>query len=76
MCLFVFYICVHVQCSWCACKRVHVCVITQHMMYVVHIAKQKYWRTLYLVVCSENTVGGILNWWISLLYKEKPMLVA
>ena len=30
---------------------------------------------VYLVVFSDNTVGGILNWWISLLYGEKPMLV-
>ena len=32
-------------------------------------------RTLYLAVCSENAVGGIINWRISLLYGEKPMLV-
>ena len=25
--------------------------------------KQKYRQTLYLAVCSENVVGGILNWW-------------
>ena len=37
--------------------------------------KQKYWRSLYLVVCSNNTVGGILNWRISVLYGEKPMPV-
>ena len=24
--------------------------------------KQNYWRTLCLVVCSKNAVGGILNW--------------
>ena len=29
-----------------------------------------------MVVCSENAVGGILNWQISVLYGEKPMLVA
>ena len=27
------------------------------------------------LICSENAVGGILNWWISALYGEKPMLV-
>ena len=37
--------------------------------------KQKYWRTLYLAVCSENAVGRILIWQISLPYAEKPMLV-
>ena len=37
--------------------------------------KQKYSQTLYLAVCSENVVGGILNWRISLLYGEKPILV-
>ena len=37
--------------------------------------KQKYWQTLYLAVCSEYAVGGILNWWISVLCGEKSMLV-
>ena len=37
--------------------------------------KQKYWRTIYLAVCPNNAVGGILNWQISVLYGEKPMLV-
>ena len=26
--------------------------------------KQKYWRTLYLAVCSNIAVGEILNWQI------------
>ena len=42
---------------------------THHVPY-----KQKYWQTLYLTVCS-NTVGGILNCWISVLYGEKAMPV-
>ena len=37
--------------------------------------KQKYRRTLDLAVCSENTADRILNWRISLLYGEQPMLV-
>ena len=37
--------------------------------------KQKYQQTLYLAVCSDNAVGGILNWRISVLCGEKPMLV-
>ena len=35
--------------------------------------KQKYWRILYLAVCSNNAVGGILNWQISVMYGEKPV---
>ena len=37
--------------------------------------KQKYWQTLYSAVCLDNAVGRILNWQISLLHGEKPMLV-
>ena len=36
--------------------------------------KQKYCQTLYLAVCSENTVGGILNWCFWLLYRINPCL--
>ena len=35
--------------------------------------KQKYRRTLYLAVCSENAVGGTINWQILLLYGEKSV---
>ena len=34
-----------------------------------------YWWVKYLVICSNNAIGGILNWQISLPYGEEPMLV-
>ena len=48
---------------------------TTHLIFILIPYKQKYWWTLYLAACSENTVGRILNWLISLLYREKPMLL-
>ena len=42
--------------------------------YTYRIANQKYMQTLYLVVYSEDAIGGILNWQISVLYGEIPML--
>ena len=57
-------VCVRVCVCVCVCVYVcvggHVCMCTcvyKHVLY-----KQKYWQTLYLAVCSENAVGGILNW--------------
>ena len=34
--------------------------------------KWNYWQVKYLAICSNNTVGGILNWWISVatVWKE------
>ena len=58
----------HPEVKRCGCSRVAT-------TYFKIPYKQKYRRTLYLVVCSENAVNGILNWRISLLYVEKPMLV-
>ena len=34
-----------------------------------------YWRVEYLAICLNNVIGGIVNWQISVLYGEKPMLV-
>ena len=31
-----------------------------------------YWRDKYLAICSNNSIGGVLNWSISVLYEEKP----
>ena len=28
----------------------------------------------YLAIRSNNTIGGVLNWWISVLYGQKLML--
>ena len=36
------------------------------------IAKWNCWRVKYLVIFSNNTIVGILNWGISVLYGEKP----
>ena len=54
-----------------ACKSI--ACTNMYSMYIMYT--QKYRQTLYLAVCSENGVGEILNWRISLLYGEKPMLV-
>ena len=56
--------------SWNACRYVYNLLITVLILY-----KQNYWWTLYLAVCSNNTVGRTLNWWFLVLYVEKPMLV-
>ena len=87
--LHVYYICTYMRTcislmhtSTHTCMQAHTHAHThmhthKHTRTLTHTIpyKQKYWRTLYLVVRSNNAVGGILNWRISVLYGEKPILV-
>ena len=35
--------------------------------------KWNYWRVEYFVICSNNIIGRILNWQISVLYGNTPI---
>ena len=58
------------------CQRTNVDISDNARLSALQLPyKQKYWQTLYLVVCSKHADDRILNWQISVLYGEKPMLV-
>ena len=46
-----------------------------HVTHALELDGTNYWQVEYLAICSNNAIGEILNWQISVLYGEKPMLV-